>query len=70
MIPAITTPFKKDLSVDHAFLAEHAAWMVDEGCIGVVPGGSLGEAATLTFEEKVAVVRTLVGAVGERAPVI
>jgi len=70
VIPAITTPFKKDLSVDHAFLAEHAAWMVDEGCIGVVPGGSLGEAATLTFEEKVAVVRTLVGAVGERAPVI
>ena len=70
VIPAITTPFKKDLSVDHAFLAEHAAWMVDEGCIGVVPGGSLGEAATLTFEEKVAVVRTLVGAVGERVPVI
>lgn len=70
VVPAITTPFNEDLSVDHAFLAEHARWMVAEGCTGVVPGGSLGEAATLAFDEKVAVVRTLVDALGERAPVV
>ena len=70
VLPAITTPFNADLEVDHAFLAEHARWMVDEGCIGVVPGGSLGEAATLAFDEKVAVVRTLVAALDGRAPVI
>ena len=70
VIPAITTPFNKDLSVDHAFLAEHARWLVAEGCVGVVPGGSLGEAATLSYEEKVATVSTLVGALGGKAPVI
>jgi len=33
---AITTPFTADLSVDHAFLREHARWLVDEGCTGIV----------------------------------
>ncbi|MEJ2291681.1 MAG: dihydrodipicolinate synthase family protein [Deinococcales bacterium] len=70
VFPAITTPFDEDLHVDHAFLAEHARWMVEQGCIGVVPGGSLGEAVTLSFDEKVAVVRTLVEALGGRAPVV
>ncbi len=70
VFPAITTPFDEQLQVDHAFLAEHARWMVEQGCNGVVPGGSLGEAATLSFEEKVAVVRTLVDALGGRAPVV
>lgn len=70
VIPAITTPFTADDQVDHAFLARHASWMIDAGCKGIVPLGSLGEAATLGFDEKVAVMRTLVEALGERAPVI
>ncbi len=70
VLPAITTPFTPDLMVDHGFLAEHASWMVDAGCVGMVPGGSLGEAATLTPGEKLDVIRTLVGAHGDRAPVV
>lgn len=70
VIPAITTPFAADGSVDHAFLAQHARQLVDAGCTGIVPLGSLGEAATLSFEEKVAIMRTLVAAIGDRAPVI
>jgi 4-hydroxy-tetrahydrodipicolinate synthase len=70
VLPAITTPFDTDLSVDHAFLAEHARWLVDEGCLGLVPLGSLGEGATLSRAEKCAVVATLVEAVGARAPVV
>jgi 4-hydroxy-tetrahydrodipicolinate synthase len=50
--PAITTPFNADLSVDHGFLAEHARWMIDAGCAGLVPIGSLGEGATLSPDEK------------------
>jgi 4-hydroxy-tetrahydrodipicolinate synthase len=69
-MPAITTPFTSTNEVDHAFLARHARWMIDQGCTGIVAGGSLGEAATLTFAEKIAVVRTLVGAVGAQVPVI
>lgn len=70
VLPAITTPFKDDLSVDHRFLAEHAAWMADHGCVGMVSGGSLGEAATLSSAEKLEVIRTLAAAGGERAPVV
>jgi 4-hydroxy-tetrahydrodipicolinate synthase len=62
VFPAITTPFAADGSVDHGFLAKHAAWMLESGCHGLVPCGSLGEVATLSFEEKVAVVKTCVEA--------
>ncbi len=70
VIPAITTNLHADLTIDHYALAAHCRWMIDSGCTGIVCGGSLGEAATLTFDEKIAVVRTAVGAVGERAPVV
>src|SRR5258706_5404320 len=70
VIPAITTPFNPHGSVDHAFLAEHARWLIDEGCIGIVPLGSLGEGATLAFDEKRAVLDTVVRALDGRAPVI
>jgi 4-hydroxy-tetrahydrodipicolinate synthase len=32
VIPAMTTPFHEDLSVDHEFLAKHCTWLVDNGC--------------------------------------
>jgi 4-hydroxy-tetrahydrodipicolinate synthase len=67
---AITTPFAPDLSVDHGFLREHATWLVDNGCTGIVALGSLGESATLTFDEKVEILDSCVRAVGERVPVI
>ncbi len=70
VIPAITTNLTADLSVDHAALAAHCRWMIDSGCTGIVACGSLGEAATLSFDEKIAIVRTGVGAVGDRAPVV
>jgi dihydrodipicolinate synthase/N-acetylneuraminate lyase len=70
VIPAITTPFNADLRVDHGFLAEHARWLVDSGCTGLVPLGSLGEGATLSASEKRQVLETCVRAVGERVPVV
>jgi len=70
VIPAITTPFHEDLSIDHAFLAEHASWMIDSGCRGIVAPGSLGEGGVLSHDERVALWRTLVSAVGSRVPVV
>ena len=70
VIPAITTPFKKSLEVDHPALAKHVRWMLDSGCVGVVALGSLGEGATLGFDEKVAILQTCVKAAGRRAPVV
>lgn len=63
VLPAITTPFSTDDTVDHAFLARHARWQVEAGCTGIIPLGSLGEGATLDFDEKRAILATLVAAV-------
>jgi 4-hydroxy-tetrahydrodipicolinate synthase len=70
VIPAMTTAFHEDLSVDDGFVAKHAAWMIEHGCTGVVALGSLGEGATLSEAEKAAVLKTCVQAVGKRAPVV
>ncbi|MGV3614043.1 MAG: dihydrodipicolinate synthase family protein [Fimbriimonas sp.] len=70
VIPAMTTKFHEDLTVDHDFTAEHAKWLVDAGCNGVLGLGSLGEGSTLRFAEKVEILKTLVAAVGDRGPVV
>ncbi len=70
VIPAMTTAFKPDLSVDHAFVARHARWLVDNGCTGIVALGSLGESATLRFDEKVAILKTIVKSLDGKAPVV
>ncbi|HEY7899136.1 MAG TPA: dihydrodipicolinate synthase family protein [Gemmatimonadaceae bacterium] len=70
VFPAITTPFSRDLTVDHEFIGRHVSWLVDHGCTGIVALGSLGESATLEFEEKVEILESCVAAVGKRVPVI
>ena len=70
VFPAITTPFKQDLTVDHDFVGRHVSWLVDHGCTGIVALGSLGESATLDFEEKVEILETCVQSVGKRVPVV
>ncbi len=70
VLPAITTPFNIDGTVDHEFLAKHVTMMLDAGCTGIVPLGSLGETATLTFAEKQAVLNTVVKAAGKRGAVV
>jgi dihydrodipicolinate synthase/N-acetylneuraminate lyase len=70
VIPAITTPFTAEGAVDHVFLARHARTLIDAGCRGIVPLGSLGEAATLSFGEKVAILHTLMRALDGSAPLI
>ncbi|QOC21967.1 dihydrodipicolinate synthase family protein [Wenzhouxiangella sp. AB-CW3] len=69
VLPAITTPFTQAGDVDHEFLARHSRHLVDAGCRAIIPIGSLGEGATLSFEEKAEIIRTVVAAVGDRVPV-
>ena len=70
VMPAITTAFDEQLKVDRAFVARHAQWLVANGCSGIVCLGSLGESATLTFDEKIDIVRTIVAAVSPGRPVV
>lgn len=70
VMPAVTTCFTQDLAVDHRFIAEHCGWLLDNGCTGIVSLGSLGEGATLSFDEKLEVVCSCVKAVHDRGPVV
>jgi 4-hydroxy-tetrahydrodipicolinate synthase len=64
VFPAMTTPFKADLSVDYDALSAHAQWLIEAGCKGVVALGSLGESATLSRDEKIEILRRLNAALG------
>ncbi|MFI2436111.1 dihydrodipicolinate synthase family protein [Streptomyces sp. NPDC018693] len=64
VLVATALPLHDDLSIDYDRYAEHCAWLVESGCDGVVPNGSLGEYQALTPEERARVVETAVAAVG------
>jgi 4-hydroxy-tetrahydrodipicolinate synthase len=70
VFPAITTPFKTDFSVDYEALENHVTWLLDSGCKGIVALGSLGEGATLTFDEKVEILKVCKKATDGRAPLV
>ena len=69
-MPAMTTAFHPDLSIDHEFMRQHAHWMLANGCTGLVMLGSLGEGATLTDDEKNEILRNITASVAGRAPVV
>src|SRR5215475_4540249 len=69
VMPAITTCFDSNYAVDHKFIADHCRWLLDNGCTGLVPLGSLGEGATLSFDEKLDVIKTCVKAARGKAHV-
>jgi dihydrodipicolinate synthase/N-acetylneuraminate lyase len=70
VMPALTTAFDEDSKIDHEFVGRHAAWQVENGVSGVISLGSLSESATMTLEEKAALVDTLVKAVDGKVPVV
>ena len=69
VMPAITTWFDETLAIDDASMARHVQWLLANGCTGIIALGSLGEAATLTFAEKEALLRNVVSA-AKGAPVV
>jgi 1-pyrroline-4-hydroxy-2-carboxylate deaminase len=70
VMPAITTFFDESYRVDHNRMEHHCEWLLNQGCSGVIALGTLGEGATLTFDEKLEVLRTCVRSVEGRAPVV
>jgi 4-hydroxy-tetrahydrodipicolinate synthase len=64
VVVATALPMRADLSVDFDAYAEHVRWLVDSGCDGVCPNGSLGEYQSLTPQERARVVEVAVEAVG------
>ena len=70
VLPALTTNLRANGALDLPAFRRHCRWLLESGCTGLVCGGSLGEAATLSFEEKKTVVATAVQAAAGRAPVV
>jgi 1-pyrroline-4-hydroxy-2-carboxylate deaminase len=62
VMPATLTQFNADLTIDHGLMADHGKWLVEHGCTAIVCHGSLGEGATLSFAEKLALQKTYVAA--------
>ncbi|MFJ8307500.1 MULTISPECIES: 4-hydroxy-tetrahydrodipicolinate synthase [unclassified Streptomyces] len=67
---AMVTPFTASHELDLAGARELAAHLVDNGCDGLVLNGTTGESPTTSDEEKTALVRAVVAAVGDRAAIV
>lgn len=70
VFPAVTTKFHPDESIDAEGTARHIDFQIRNGIHGLVTCGSLGEASTLSLEEKVEVARIAVETANGRIPVL
>jgi 1-pyrroline-4-hydroxy-2-carboxylate deaminase len=76
VIVATALPYAEDASApaglrpDLDKYAEHCRWLIDNGCRGVGPNGSLGEYSSLTDDERRAVAKTAIEAVGDDGIVV
>ena len=72
VLPAVITPFQRnhamDLDIDG--LVSNIEFLIENGVHGIVPCGSTGESATLSFEEHEKVIDAAITAVNGRVPVI
>ncbi len=70
VLTAMITPFDDDGRVDYDRASRLAAYLVSHGSDGLVVTGTTGESPTLSDDEKLALYRAVLDAVGGRATVI
>jgi len=70
VLTAMITPMKADGSVDYKQAVRLAEFLVNNGSDGLVVGGTTGESATLTFDEKVQLFTDIVNELGGTTEVI
>lgn len=68
--PAVTTKFMDDDRLDIPAIEKNIAAQIDAGVHGIVLGGTLGEASSLSNDEKKEIVQTTIGVSKGRVPVI
>lgn len=66
---ALITPFK-DGKLDHAALEKMVEWHIENGTNGIVPAGTTGECPTLSHDEHIEVIKTVVEVANHRVPVM
>jgi len=62
VIVPLLTPFNDDLSVASDLYVEHAHRLFAQGCAGIAPFGTTGEALSVGIDERIAAIRSLVDA--------
>jgi 4-hydroxy-tetrahydrodipicolinate synthase len=70
VFPALTTKFTPQDTLDLPLFGTNLKAQIDAGVHGVIIGGSLGEASTLTLDEKEALIRYSVEKAEHRIPVL
>jgi 4-hydroxy-tetrahydrodipicolinate synthase len=70
VMPAVTTKFNADFSIDRAWTAKNVDAQIEAGVDGIIVCGSLGEASTLSLDEKLDVLDIAVDAARGRVPVL
>ena len=70
IFPAVTTKFHADESLDLESTSRHLDFQIRNGIHGMVTCGSLGEASTLTLEEKLLVTKNALEVSKGRVPVL
>lgn len=70
LLTAMVTPFNEDGSINYAAGADFADWLLANGSDGLVVEGSTGEAATMTMEEKIKFMETIVKRVNGRCKIV
>lgn len=70
VMPAVTTKFTDDDQLDLVMFEKNIHAQLDAGVNGIILGGTLGEASTLTDEEKRTLVREAVRIVEGKVPVV
>ena len=66
VMPAVTTKFKEDGSLDHDEMHRSFGIQIDAGCDGLIVCGSLGEGSMLSQEERLEVLATARAVAGKR----
>jgi 4-hydroxy-tetrahydrodipicolinate synthase len=60
VLAPLLTPFNDDSSVATDLYIAHAQWLLEQGCAGLVPFGTTGEALSVGIDERIAAVQALV----------
>jgi 4-hydroxy-tetrahydrodipicolinate synthase len=70
IIPAITTPFDRELAIDKEGLTSNVEHLIGAGVHGIVGTGTMGESSSLSPDERREVLELIVAVTNGRVPVV
>jgi 4-hydroxy-tetrahydrodipicolinate synthase len=58
---AVLTPFDQNFEPDAGLFVQHCRWLLDNGCDGLAPLGTTGEANSLSVEQRIRLIEAAAG---------